>query len=61
MTNLKERPLYLAIMALPIALGSIIGPIIGALLCQFVTWRWLGWYGKQTDNTLWNVQLSQKS
>ncbi|KAI0101310.1 MFS general substrate transporter [Nemania sp. FL0031] len=43
MTNLKERPKYLAIMALPIALGSIIGPIVGALLCQFVTWRWLGW------------------
>ncbi|KAI0835064.1 major facilitator superfamily domain-containing protein [Hypoxylon sp. FL0890] len=43
MTSLKERPLYLALMALPIALGSIMGPIIGALLCQFVTWRWLGW------------------
>ncbi|CAG8953640.1 hypothetical protein HYFRA_00010099, partial [Hymenoscyphus fraxineus] len=43
MTSLKERPKYLALMALPIALGSIMGPIIGALLCQFVTWRWLGW------------------
>ncbi|KAI1206361.1 MFS general substrate transporter [Annulohypoxylon truncatum] len=43
MTSLKERPAYLAVMALPIALGSIMGPIIGALLCQFVTWRWLGW------------------
>ncbi|KAK8867747.1 MFS general substrate transporter [Apiospora arundinis] len=43
MTNLKERPKYLALMALPICLGSIIGPIVGALLCQFVTWRWLGW------------------
>lgn len=44
MTSLKERPKYLALMALPICLGSIIGPIVGALLCQFVTWRWLGWY-----------------
>ncbi|KAI6091737.1 MFS general substrate transporter [Hypoxylon rubiginosum] len=43
MTSLKERPMYLAIMALPIAVGSIMGPIIGALLCQFATWRWLGW------------------
>ncbi|KAI1171314.1 MFS general substrate transporter [Nemania sp. FL0916] len=43
MTSLKERPGYLAIMALPIALGSILGPVIGALLCQFATWRWLGW------------------
>ncbi|KAI1088168.1 MFS general substrate transporter [Rostrohypoxylon terebratum] len=43
MTSLKERPMYLAVMALPIAVGSIMGPIIGALLCQFVTWRWLGW------------------
>ncbi|KAI1758850.1 MFS general substrate transporter [Hypoxylon sp. FL1150] len=43
MTSLKERPIYLAIIALPVAVGSILGPIIGALLCQFVTWRWLGW------------------
>ncbi|KAI1382725.1 MFS general substrate transporter [Hypoxylon trugodes] len=43
MTTLKERPMYLALMALPIAVGSVMGPIIGALFCQFVTWRWLGW------------------
>jgi MFS family permease len=48
-TTLKERPSYLAIMALPIALGSILGPIIGALLCQFASWRWLGWYGVEWE------------
>lgn len=47
MTSLKERPMYLALMALPIAVGSIMGPVIGALLCQFVTWRWLGWCAKK--------------
>ncbi|KAL7627927.1 hypothetical protein AAE478_002122 [Parahypoxylon ruwenzoriense] len=43
MTSLKERPLYLGIMALPIAVGSILGPTIGALFSDFVTWRWIGW------------------
>ncbi|KAI5868184.1 MFS general substrate transporter [Durotheca rogersii] len=43
MTSLRERPLYLGIMALPIAIGSIIGPTIGALFSDFVTWRWIGW------------------
>lgn len=43
MTTLKERPLYLGIMALPIALGSILGPTIGALFSDYVTWRWIGW------------------
>ncbi|KAI1800539.1 MFS general substrate transporter [Daldinia bambusicola] len=43
MTSLKERPLYLGIMALPIAIGSIIGPTIGALFSDYVTWRWIGW------------------
>ncbi|KAI1209348.1 MFS general substrate transporter [Annulohypoxylon truncatum] len=43
MTTLKERPLYLGIMSLPIAIGSILGPTIGALFSDFVTWRWIGW------------------
>ncbi|KAI1386774.1 MFS general substrate transporter [Hypoxylon trugodes] len=43
MTTLKDRPTYLGIMALPIAIGSIIGPTIGALFSDYVTWRWIGW------------------
>ncbi|KAI1097502.1 MFS general substrate transporter [Jackrogersella minutella] len=43
MTTLKERPLYLGIMALPIAIGSILGPTVGALFSDFATWRWIGW------------------
>ncbi|KAI1658339.1 MFS general substrate transporter [Daldinia decipiens] len=43
MTTLKERPLYLGIMALPIAIGSILGPTVGALFSDYVTWRWIGW------------------
>ncbi|KAF3061960.1 putative transporter C3H1.06c [Daldinia childiae] len=43
MTTLKERPLYVGIMALPIAIGSILGPTIGALFSDYVTWRWIGW------------------
>ncbi|KAI1379647.1 MFS general substrate transporter [Hypoxylon crocopeplum] len=43
MTSLRERPLYLGIMALPIAAGSILGPTVGALFSDFVSWRWIGW------------------
>lgn len=43
MTTLKERPLYLALMAIPTATGSIVGPVVGALLSEYVSWRWIGW------------------
>lgn len=43
MTTLRERPFYLGIMALPTAAGSILGPTIGALFTDFLTWRWIGW------------------
>ncbi|KAH8648629.1 major facilitator superfamily domain-containing protein [Xylariales sp. PMI_506] len=42
-TTLKERPLYLGLMGIPIATGSILGPIVGGLFAQLVTWRWIGW------------------
>ncbi|KAK8017758.1 MFS general substrate transporter [Apiospora rasikravindrae] len=41
-TSLKERPRYLGLLALPMALGTITGPIVGALFCK-VDWRWIGW------------------
>ncbi|KKP04622.1 hypothetical protein THAR02_03235 [Trichoderma harzianum] len=43
MTVLKERPTFLGIMAIPTAVGSILGPSLGALLCQYASWRWIGW------------------
>lgn len=42
-TNLKERPRYLAMIASAIALGSISGPFIGAAFSELVDWRWIGW------------------
>ncbi len=42
-TKLQERSMYLGLMALPIALGTILGPTIGALFSSFVSWRWIGW------------------
>ncbi|KAI1110622.1 MFS general substrate transporter [Nemania sp. NC0429] len=41
-TSLKERPLYLAMIALAIATGSIAGPLLGAVFSEF-DWRWIGW------------------
>jgi hypothetical protein len=43
MTTLQERSLYLGLMAIPTALGSVLGPTIGGILSSLVTWRWLGW------------------
>jgi MFS family permease len=43
MTTLQERPLYLGLMALPIAMGTILGPTLGAIFSSFVSWRWIGW------------------
>ncbi|PVH95310.1 MFS general substrate transporter [Periconia macrospinosa] len=42
-TTLKERPLYIGLFAIPMALGSILGPLLGALLSQGPGWRWIGW------------------
>lgn len=42
-TSLKERPMYLGFIAVAIAAGSILGPIVGALFSEFASWRWIGW------------------
>ncbi|KAI1388529.1 major facilitator superfamily domain-containing protein [Hypoxylon trugodes] len=43
LTTLQERPLYLGLLAIPTAIGSILGPTMGAVWSSFVTWRWIGW------------------
>lgn len=42
-TTLQERSLYLGLLALPTAVGTILGPLMGALFSSFVSWRWIGW------------------
>ncbi|CAI6083860.1 unnamed protein product [Clonostachys chloroleuca] len=42
-TSLKERPVYLAIVACAMALGTVLGPIIGGLFADHADWRWIGW------------------
>lgn len=42
-TTLKERPLYLGLMSVPMAIGSALGPIFGAVFSEYATWRWIGW------------------
>lgn len=41
-TTLKERPLYLGLLAIPMATGCILGPVMGALFSEYVDWRWIG-------------------
>lgn len=43
LTTLKERPVYLGILGLMFAGGSILGPVVGALLSQYASWRWIAW------------------
>lgn len=42
-TSLKERPKYIGVVGIFLAVGMVLGPIIGALLSQFLDWRWIGW------------------
>ena len=42
-TTLKERPLWVGLMAIPMATGIIFGPIMGALFSEYADWRWIGW------------------
>lgn len=34
-TTLKERPLYIGLLAVPMAVGCILGPILGAIFSEF--------------------------
>lgn len=42
-TTLKERPLYLGLFSIPMAGGAICGPVVGAVLAEHASWRWIGW------------------
>ncbi|EEQ27144.1 hypothetical protein McanMca71_005289 [Microsporum canis] len=42
-TTLKERPFWLGILAIPMAAGVILGPVLGSLFSEYVDWRWIGW------------------
>jgi MFS family permease len=42
-TTMKERPLYIGLFTIPMALGSICGPLIGAAFSEYVDWTWIGW------------------
>ncbi|KAH8908587.1 MFS general substrate transporter [Coniochaeta sp. PMI_546] len=43
MTTLEERAKYLGLMAVPNAVGNIMGPTVGTLFSTYATWRWIGW------------------
>jgi len=43
MTTLRDLSFYLGLMAIPMAIGNILGPAVGALFSNYVSWRWIGW------------------
>ncbi|KAK5993203.1 MFS transporter L2 [Cladobotryum mycophilum] len=42
-TTLKERAFYIGLISVPMALGTVLGPILGAVFSDYATWRWIGW------------------
>jgi predicted MFS family arabinose efflux permease len=42
-TTLRERPLYMGVIAVFNALGNIIGLVAAGVFAELVSWRWLGW------------------
>ncbi|KAJ4161633.1 uncharacterized protein LMH87_007661 [Akanthomyces muscarius] len=42
-TTLGERAFYIGLVSIPFALGSVLGPVVGALLGEYASWRWIGW------------------
>ncbi|KAI1820899.1 MFS general substrate transporter [Xylaria intraflava] len=56
-TSLKERPRYLAIVALAIATGSIAGPILGAVFSE-IDWRLIGWINLPIVGTAFVLALA---
>jgi MFS family permease len=42
-TTLRERAFYIGLLSIPMALGTVLGPVLGALFSDYATWRWIGW------------------
>lgn len=43
-TTLRERPLYMAVNAVFNSTGAVLGPLLGGVFSEYVSWRWLGWF-----------------
>ncbi|KAK4160329.1 major facilitator superfamily domain-containing protein [Cladorrhinum sp. PSN259] len=42
-TTLRERAFYIGLLSVPMALGTIVGPVLGAVFSEYASWRWIGW------------------
>jgi hypothetical protein len=42
-TTLKERAFWIGMLSVPMSLGCILGPVLGALFSEYADWRWIGW------------------
>ena len=40
MTTLKERPMYIGFMGISFTIASVLGPLVGGVLSDHISWRW---------------------
>ncbi|KAJ5947478.1 hypothetical protein N7466_000493 [Penicillium verhagenii] len=43
-TRLDQRGYYFGILGIAVALGNGLGPVLGGLLTEYVSWRWAFWF-----------------
>ena len=71
MTSLIERPLWIGILEFVWGAGSVMGPLVGGVFSQYVSWRWIAWINLPILGvaiilippflTLQNLKLSMKA
>lgn len=50
---LRERPKFMGLLFIPFTMATILGPVIGALLTERATWRWIFFINLPISGAAW--------